>query len=245
VIVLVHGVPETAAIWRKVQDAIDRPSVALSLPGFGSERPQGFGATRDEYVAWLVEELEALGEPADLVGHDWGAILTYRIAGAHSDRLRSWAADCGNLAHPDHRWHPIAEIWQQPEQGEAFMEAGRATPVEDRAQALAATMGISLEDAMEMAVGEDLTMDACILDLYRSALPNPHHLWGPWSRTEVPGLVLHAEHDPFSDEAMAREAADLFGARFEVLPEAGHFWPYQTPDAAAAVLTAYWDSLPA
>ena len=40
-IVFVHGVPETAAIWDKVRGAIDQDSVALALPGFGSPRPEG------------------------------------------------------------------------------------------------------------------------------------------------------------------------------------------------------------
>ena len=101
-IVFVHGVPETAAIWDKVRSAISRESVALSLPGFGCPRPEEFGATKDDYVAWLLGELDQIEDPIDLVGHDWGAGLTYRVATAHGDRLRSWAADIGNIAHPDY-----------------------------------------------------------------------------------------------------------------------------------------------
>ena len=78
-IVFVHGVPETAAIWRKIQGIIDRPSTAVSLPGFGCALPDGFTPSKDAYVEWLVAELDAIGEPIDLVGHDWGAGLTYRL----------------------------------------------------------------------------------------------------------------------------------------------------------------------
>ncbi len=53
-IVFVHGVPETAAIWNKVRRALDRESVAIELPGFGCPRPEGFGATKDDYVDWLL-----------------------------------------------------------------------------------------------------------------------------------------------------------------------------------------------
>lgn len=49
VIVFVHGVPETAAIWTGVRAALDEESVALSLPGFGCPRPDGFAATKDDY----------------------------------------------------------------------------------------------------------------------------------------------------------------------------------------------------
>jgi pimeloyl-ACP methyl ester carboxylesterase len=90
--VFLHGVPETAAIWDEVRAAIDDDSMAFALPGFGCDRPDGFAATKDAYVDWVVQGLDAIGEPVDLVGHDWGAGLTYRIASAHGDRLRSWVA---------------------------------------------------------------------------------------------------------------------------------------------------------
>ena len=46
-IVLLHGVPETADLWADVRDNLDQPSVALRLPGFGCPRPDGFAATKD------------------------------------------------------------------------------------------------------------------------------------------------------------------------------------------------------
>lgn len=242
-IVFLHGVPETAAIWRKVAAAIDRESVALSLPGFGCPRPDGFGATKDDYVTWVLGELDRIGTPVDLVGHDWGAGLTYRVATAHGDRVRSWVADVGNIAHPDYEWHDFARIWQTPGEGEAFVEAQAAAPAVETAAGYE-TMSLSAEDALEMASAFDAIMGGCILDLYRSAVPNPHAHWGLWGHTSAPGLVLHPSEDLFSDDGLAAEVAETLGARFEVLPDAGHFWPYQAPQAAAAVLTSFWDSLP-
>jgi pimeloyl-ACP methyl ester carboxylesterase len=240
-IVFVHGVPETAAIWRKVQAAIDRESVALALPGFGCARPEGFGATKDDYVAWLVAQIDGLEGPIDLVGHDWGAGLTYRVATAHGDRLRSWVADVGNIAHPDYVWHDIAKIWQTPGEGEAFMAAQQETPPAERAPLFEA-MGVPAEDALEMVSASDPTMTTCIFDLYRSATPNPHADWGPWAPTAAPGMVLHPTSDPFSDERLAGETAAALGARLERL-DAGHFWPYQAPAEAAALLESFWSSL--
>jgi pimeloyl-ACP methyl ester carboxylesterase len=242
-IVFVHGVPETAAIWDKVRAAIGSESVALRLPGFGCDRPDGFGATKDDYAEWLVAELDAIAEPVDLVGHDWGAGITYRVATAFGDRLRSWAADVGNIAHPDYEWHDFAKLWQTPGEGEAFIEAQDASPAADRAP-LFESMGVPADDALAMAEGSDLRMGRCILDLYRSAMPNPHAHWGPWAPTSAPGLVLHPTEDPFGEEKMAREVAEQLGARFGPIEGAGHFWPYQKPAEAAAVLTEFWSSLP-
>jgi pimeloyl-ACP methyl ester carboxylesterase len=241
-IVFVHGVPETSVIWRKVGDAIDRDSIALSMPGFGCPVPQGFGSTKDDYVDWLVGELDAIGGPIDLVGHDWGAGLTYRVATAHGGLLRSWIADVGNVAHPDYVWHDIGKLWQTPGDGEAFVDSENALTPAERAPLFEA-MGVGHEDAVEMATGSDATMGACILALYRSATPNPHDDWGPWAPTSAPGLVLSPTDDPFGDERMASEVAAALGAKFEVLEGAGHFWPYQAPEAGAAVITKFWDSL--
>ena len=60
----------------------------------------------------------------------------------------------------------------------------------------------------------------------------------------APGLVLHPTEDPFSDETLASEVAAALGARFAPIPDAGHFWPAQAPDAALAVLRPFWAELP-
>ena len=243
-IVFVHGVPETEAIWDKVRKAVGKESVALSLPGFGNPRPDAFGATADEYVQWLLDELDRIEGPIDLVGHDWGAGFTYRVATAHGDRLHSWVADVGNIAHPDYEWHDFAKVWQTPGEGEAFVEAQNALTPEEAAPLFEA-MGVPHEDALQMTAATDTTMGGCILALYRSVTPNPHHRWGPWTPTSAPGMVIHPTDDPFSDEPRASEVAGSLGARFERFDGAGHFWPYQAPDRAAAILESFWASLPA
>lgn len=240
-IVFVHGVPETAAIWNKVRAAIGRDSVALALPGFGGERPAGFGATKDDYVDWLVRELARFEEPVDLVGHDWGAGLTYRIASAVPGVIRSWVADVANIAHPDYVWHAFAQVWQTPGEGEASFEAQLALTPQERA-GLYVTMGIPAGDALKMASALDATMAGCILDLYRSATPNCSADWGPWPPSARPGLVLSATADPFGDPVLAEAVAAMFGAAHVTLEGAGHFWPYEAPEEAAALLESFWSA---
>jgi pimeloyl-ACP methyl ester carboxylesterase len=242
-IVFVHGVPETDRLWDAIRAEIDRPSVAVALPGFGSARPDGFGSSKDEYAEWLLGELAAIGEPIDLVGHDWGAGLTYRIAGDPSATwLRSWAADVANIMHPHYVWHDFAAIWQTEGDGEAFFEAQLAQPVDERA-ATFELFGVPAEGARALASWLDEEMAASILALYRSATPNPYSSWGDrLVRTSVPGLVLHPTDDPFGDESMAADVAQMLGARMEPLPGLGHWWQLQDPGRAAAVLTAFWDA---
>ncbi len=240
--VLVHGVPETAGLWRKLQPLLGGESVALGLPGFGVPRPVGFGATKDEYVDWLVGELERLDGPIDLIGHDWGAGLTYRVAGAHGDRIHAWSADVANVMHPDYVWHDVAQIWQTPGNGEAFFQAQLDSPPGDQAQIFEA-FGVPHDDAVELAHWPDETMGACILDLYRSAIPNPAADWGAGGPTAAPGLVLCPTEDPFGDETLSRQVAEALGARHELLDGAGHWWPLQAPETATALLNDFFSSI--
>jgi pimeloyl-ACP methyl ester carboxylesterase len=110
--VFVHGNPETTAVWEPLLPALKAQGISdivlLSPPGFGVPVPDGFAGTRIAYRDWLIAEIEKIGHPVDLLGHDWGAGHTYGVAAARPDLLRSWAADCAGLVHPDYEWHPAA-----------------------------------------------------------------------------------------------------------------------------------------
>jgi pimeloyl-ACP methyl ester carboxylesterase len=241
--VFVHGVPETAALWDGVREELDGDSVALALPGFGCPRPEGFGATKDEYVAWLITELEKFVEPVDLVGHDWGAGFTYRVATTRGDLLRSWAADIANVMHPAYVWHDFAQIWQTPGEGEEFFARQATTPIEDVAPVFE-SMGVPHDEALALAGWSDATMNSCILDLYRSATPNPSASWHhDFSVTSAPGMVLWPSEDVFGNEVLSREFAATLGARHESMEGLGHWWPLQSPARAAAVLNEFVQSV--
>jgi pimeloyl-ACP methyl ester carboxylesterase len=243
VIVFLHGVPETSALWDKVRAEFDQETVALSIPGFGCARPDGFGATKDDYVEWLVGELETFDEPVDLVGHDWGALLTYRVATTRADLLRSWTADVANGVHPDVRWHQFARVWQTPGKGEAYFEAVLNTPLETVAEAYE-QFHVGHDDALTLASWCDETMASCILDLYRSATPNVHASWGDeFGPTSAPGLILFAELDSFGDEPMSKAMAQTFGAREATLTGVGHWWALEDPQQAAVVIEDFIGSV--
>jgi pimeloyl-ACP methyl ester carboxylesterase len=242
-IVFLHGVPETSALWDKVRAEFDEETVALSLPGFGCARPPGFGATKDDYVTWLVGELESFDEPVDLVGHDWGALFTYRVATTRGDLLRSWTADIANGVHPDVVWHQFAKVWQTPGEGEAYFKAISETPIEAMAEAYE-SFHLGHDDALTLAGWSDATMATCILDLYRSATPNVHHSWGSeFGPTTAPGLILFAELDTFGNEAMSQEVAATLGAREATLKGVGHWWALEDPRSAAAVIRTFIQSV--
>src|SRR4030067_3332249 len=99
-VVFVHGIPETSEIWSPLRQVLNRDSIAVALPGFGTTRPEGFTGTKDAYAEWLADVLKGVENPVDVVGHDLGALLTMRVASGMDVRLRSWTGDVANIFSP-------------------------------------------------------------------------------------------------------------------------------------------------
>ncbi|GAA5105624.1 alpha/beta fold hydrolase [Nocardia iowensis] len=254
--VFLHGVPETSVIWNGVREQLTDDgvaTVALDLPGFGTVRPSGFAATKDEYAAWLAETLRGIEGPVDVVGHDWGAGIVVRTVTAFDVPVRSWAVDCGSVLHPDYVWHEMAQAWRTPDRGEEWMAAFVASdPAEAAApgepgwlKSVLVAACPSRADAAELEASMDDVMSGCVLDLYRSATPNIHADWAvELSRpAPVPGLVLRATADNSDDPVASAQVAARLGARTAELEGLGHWWMMQDPAVVTTALRSFWTSL--
>jgi len=240
--VFVHGNPETDAVWEPLIAALAERGVAdirlLSPPGFGAPVPAGFGCTRTDYRDWLIGELEALGQPVDLVGHDWGAGHVFGVAAARPDLLRSWAADCAGLLHPDYVWHAGAQTWQTPGAGEEFA----AAMVGLAPEALTA-WGVAEALAPALAAGIDEAMVAAMLTLYRSAAQPALRQVGEalLAAERRPALVIEATGDPYVGADLSAQMVPLLDADVVHL-DAGHWWMWEQTDQAADALVSFWSS---
>ena len=245
-LVLVHGNPETDAIWDELREHLQREDVvALSPPGFGAPVPDGFGATSDEYVAWLAGELERLDRPVDLVGHDWGGGHVCRVVAARPDLVRSWATDIAGCFDPAYVWHERAQVWQTPGAGEEAVAQQLAVPLERRT-AFFQGLGMSSQAAERCATAFNEDMGRCILSLYRSATQPKMAQWGAdlTPLRSRPGLVIIPTEDHYTGgEALARRAAERAGAHVAVLSGLGHWWMCQDPRRGADVLRTFLSGL--
>ena len=245
-LVLVHGNPETAALWGPLVDALGRDDVVrLSPPGFGSPLPDDFAATYLAYRDWLEGELERVDGPIDLVGHDWGGCHVMNVVMHRPELVRSWASDVLGLFDPDYVWHDLAQVWQTAGDGEQLVDTMMGGPVQDRAEQMHA-LGIPLDIAAEIAAAQGPEMARAILALYRSAAQPVLAEAGrslPVAAAR-PGLSLLATEDHYvgSDE-LRRRAADRAGARTDVLEGLGHWWMVQDPARGAAALNSFWETL--
>lgn len=249
-VVFVHGNPETPAVWdllaERLAEAGFEDQIRLSPPGFGASVPEGFDASVLAYRDWLIGELEGIGRPVDLVGHDWGGAHAVNVAMARPDLLRSWVSDTVGLFDPAYVWHPLAQAWQTPGEGEAFVARILAQTPEERSERFTAN-GMDPGIALRLAAAFDARMGGCILPLYRSARQPVMATLGADLEAAAarPGLAVLATEDPTSGtEELRRRAAARAGARVATLRGLSHWW--MTEDGGrrgAAALTGFWSAL--
>jgi pimeloyl-ACP methyl ester carboxylesterase len=245
-IVFVHGLPETSAIWDPLLRIVDGESIAVSLPGFGVPRPEGFTGTKDAYAEWLAGVLRRIEEPVDVVAHDIGALFTMRVASGTDVPLRSWAVDVANIFHPRFVWPEWVHMLQTPGTGEQMLKVVREAEADNPMSTASRLVGGGAPSTLALSIGNahDEVMSRSILDFYRSAVPNVSAWW--WEEIAGPtrsrGLVLLLP-DPPEDEAMSIEVGERLGAEFARLDGLNHCWMAEAPEVVAPVLERFWASL--
>lgn len=239
----IHGVPDTPAMWGGLLDALALPDDtwrAPALPGFDGSIPDDFTPTRHGYTDWLVEQVDALHAhhgPIHLVGHDWGALLTMRVACLRPSKLASWTVMNAGF-DPDYRGHFFARLWNIKGLGELAMALNPPAV----ARVLLRWYGMPPALAAHEAPRGDVIMKRSILELYRSADGLRDFVdWHPDVEHIAPrGLLLWGDRDPFMPVAVGERIAATTGMPLHVEPGSGHWLPASHPEAVAARLEAHW-----
>jgi pimeloyl-ACP methyl ester carboxylesterase len=241
-IALVHGNPETDAIWDDLVPHLrDQNVVRLSPPGFGSAIPAGFDCSVDAYRDWLAAELRKLAQPIDLVGHDWGGGHVVRIAMDYPELIRSWTTDILGAFDPDYVWHDLARVWQTPEIGEQAIAQMASTSADVRAQRFE-SLGMTPAISRKVVDGANGELGRAILAVYRSAAQPAMRNFGiglPRAAAK-PGLAVIATEDHYcGGEPLARRCAERANAQVAILEGAGHWWMCQQPKLGADAINSF------
>ncbi|EFV11915.1 alpha/beta fold hydrolase [Segniliparus rugosus] len=106
VVILLHGFPQTSASWSGVIPRLVAAGFRVLAPDQRGYSPGARPNTVGSYTLdRLVDDVLALADQAgaerfDVLGHDWGAAVSWLLAAAHPDRVRTLTA----LSVP----HPLA-----------------------------------------------------------------------------------------------------------------------------------------
>ena len=236
-----HGVPDTPSMWDPVISELGLATDAYrapAMPGFVAPAPADFGSTKEAYVDWYIDEIakaHAEAGPVDLVGHDWGAIITIRVASLRPDLVNSWCV-ANALPHPEYKWHRMARMWQTPILGELVMASTRKGQL---CKALHAA-GIPADLASIEASHWSPHMRKAILNLYRSAKTAGSEWWDETKNLPERGLVFWGEDDPYVPTWVAEKFCAETGTRLEKQTETGHWSIIERADVLAGLLKEHW-----
>ena len=259
-VVLLHGFPQTSWLWRsqlRTLAAHGYRAVAPDQRGYSpGARPAGVAAYGiDHLVADVLGIADALGaERFHLVGHDWGAMVGWHVAGRHPERLRSFTA----LSVP----HPTAfdEALRDPDSGQADGSDYFEEMLSDEMPAM-----LLADDAAGLrgSYAEYGELPAADIDRYVEVLAQPGALAAAmsWYRAvgfelvdglprSMPGLTADARPVTVPtlyiwstlDGGISRWAADRVAScvtgpyRFEVIEGVGHWTPELAADRVDELL---------
>ena len=232
-VLLLHGVPDTCAVWRHVTPALAarHRCLAVDLPGFGgSSSSADFDASLDAMARWVEDARVALGadDPVDLVVHDFGGVFGLAWAIRNPVRVRRLVI-LNTVFFPEYRWHFWARVWRTPLLGE--LSFGCNTRWGLSLEMRRGSRRLPRAHAYEAFVRLTPATTRMILRLYRATDPAAFAAWQQGLRSlmaTVPALVLWGDRDPYIDASFA----DRFGAsEVRRFSDTGHW--LQVEEAAA------------
>jgi len=242
-VLLLHGFPDSHRLWRHQVPALTAAgyrSIAPDLRGFGeSDRPAAVAAYGLQHVvADCIAVLDHFAiERAHVVGHDWGAIAAWLLAGFMPERVHSLTAlsvghpasffDAG-LAQREKSWYMLYFLYEGLAEetiranGWAFLR--ELTDHHPEAEQWIADLG--RDGALTAALG-----------WYR-ANADPRRPQPPWPRIGVPVLGIWSSGDRYLLEAQMRGSAAWVdaGLRYERIEGASHWLPLDAPGELNALL---------
>jgi pimeloyl-ACP methyl ester carboxylesterase len=241
-VVLVHGTPSRALVWRDVAAELARAHTVYTfdLLGFGdSERAVDQDVSlvaHGEVLAELVSQW-GLDRPA-LVGHDIGGAVVLRahlLEGVEASRL---ALVDAVVLRP---WITPRTRAMQRERWDSFPHLGLARQIDEHLRSAAARdlepdLFAALFDQWRGELGQRLYVRNLMqLDEAHTAEFEP--LLGSIS---MPALVVWGEEDAWLPVSVSeRVAAVIPGARRVLIPGAGHFSMEDAPGEVAAALAGF------
>ena len=252
-ILLLHGFPDSRFLWRHQVPALSQAGyrvLAPDLRGFGdAPRPAEIHAyRRPRLIADVLGILDQLDlDRVHLVGHDWGASLSWRIAGSYPDRVdRLVAMSVGAPASPG--WDTIAQrekswyfdFFCKPGIAEAALTADDWKLFREWSRG----QGDLDRYLMDLARPGALTAG---LNWYRAAFmplePGEPHLPAlpAWNQVKCPTLGVWGEGDPFLLEPQIAMSAGAVAApwRYERIAGARHWLMLDQPDTINKLLLEF------
>ena len=257
-VLLCHGFPQTSRSWHRLLPPLAAAGYRCVAPDGRGLSPGARPEAVEEYgIDRLVDDVLGIADALEarrfhLVGHDWGGLQAWQVAGRHPDRLASLSV----LSTPHNRAFRIAkedpttdqaarssyfDTFRTPGAGEEMWIGGGAEGLREMYR----LAGLSPEEsAPYVEAFVDRAALTGLLNWYRAGEPT----WDAGlGRIRVPTLYCWGSQDP----ALGREAAEATGDwvdgpyRFEVFEGGDHWLPEHGGARLEALLLEHLGQHPA
>jgi pimeloyl-ACP methyl ester carboxylesterase len=225
-IVLIHGAGETGAAWRRVQDALVTPSVAIDLLGRGSNPSDLSLNTLERVGARAAEDIESttIG-PVILVAHSISGAVTPGLASQLGARVQSVVHLAAVCAPPDVL--PLSTVSQD------FVD--QLLPTADvlrsklRGHSFSTTDDVLPEGLLPLSESGTLArLDSIALGCVGSTFD--------WKQSDLPRTYVRTTRDRLYSQDGQRRLAEAFDAHEVIELDSGHNPQHTMPDTLASVL---------
>jgi pimeloyl-ACP methyl ester carboxylesterase len=245
-VLLLHGFPDSSQLWRDQVPALVDAGLRAIVPdlrGFGvSDRPEAV----EEYaiarsVADMVAVMDGLGVGrARVVGHDWGAVVAWALAGFAPDRVDRLVAM--SVGHPGALPRRTLEEREKGWYQLLFQFAGVAEELLMRDDWRLFREVLDGHRDLERAIA-DLSRPGALtagLNWYRANLSPERELQSrpPFPAIAAPTLGLWSSDDRYlAEERMRRSGERVEGPwRYERIDGASHWMQLDAPERINALL---------
>lgn len=238
-VILLHGFPETSAMWTDLLPALAEAGYSCLAP---DQRGYSPGARPTELEAYapslLVSDVVALArargiERFHLVGHDWGSAIGWLTVREHPNLVASWTA----LSMPHLASYGRA-FRHDPVQRERSQYIHRLMLPAQPEKSLAADNFAGLRSlwrhASESQVAEYLEVFSApgaltaAINWYRTAFAPERQDWffQPFF-VSTPSLVIWGRNDPAVDRSTTRSEKDYMRGLYRFIEMDATHWPIQ------------------
>ena len=246
-VVLVHGVPTSSFLYRKLIDPLADAglrAVAFDFPGLGlAERPDRFDYSWSGLARWMGEAIDALEiDGCHLVVHDIGGPIGCEWAIRHPEWVLTLTAlnTLLNVATFRRPWtmQPFAvrglgEVWLRATPGPAFAELFYRQGIADRSATSRAEV-YAYRELLRRGDG-----GRAFLRIMRGFELTPEKqrlLWTGLAERPYPAQIVWGERDPALGIELLRVAQEVLRVEAPIRLPAKHFLQEdQAPAIAAAV----------
>jgi YbgC/YbaW family acyl-CoA thioester hydrolase len=242
-VLFVHGFPFDRTMWGAQLAGLTRcRRIAPDLRGVGDSRATRAEYSMTRYAEDVVGVLDALEvRRAVVCGLSMGGYIAFELLRRHPDRVRALIL-CDTRANAD-----AADARQRRDELAALAVREGPDAVGERVipNLLASSTRADRPEVLEQcrAMGRRYSVGGMVgaLEAMRDRIDSTELL----SRIAVPTLVMVGAEDPTSPPAVMQAMADAIpGARYVVIPGAGHVSPLEQPLTSSRAIADFLDGLP-